>query len=109
MVSPAQRREAVQEAQTTLEVSERRACQVIRQPRSTQRYAAKERDGENPLVRKMLELVRSHPRYGYSHDRRCGGLQVVFQWRLRRNWLPQINRLLFGYWARENDDADPEP
>jgi len=65
MVSPARRREAVQEAQATPEVSERRACEVIGQPRSTQRYAAKERDGEKSLVTKMLELVRRHPRYGY--------------------------------------------
>jgi transposase InsO family protein len=65
MVSPARRREAAEEAQATLEVSERRACQVIGQPRSTQRYAAKERDGEKPLVQKMLDLVRCHPRYGY--------------------------------------------
>ena len=65
MVSPARRREAVQEAQALPEVSERRACEVIDQPRSTQRYAAKERDGEKPLVAKMLELVRRHPRYGY--------------------------------------------
>ena len=64
-MSPAHRREAVQEAQTILDVSERRACQVIHQLRSTQRYAAKERDGERPLVQRMLELVRRHPRYGY--------------------------------------------
>ena len=43
----------MQEAQATLEVSERRACQVIGQPRSTQRYAVKERDGERPLVVRM--------------------------------------------------------
>ena len=65
MVSPARCREAVQEAQATLEVSERRACQVIGQPRSTQRYAVKEHDGERPLVVRMLDLVRCHPRYGY--------------------------------------------
>jgi len=65
MVSPARRREAVHEAQAMPEVSERRACEVIGQPRSTQRYVAKEREGEKPLVAKMLELVRRHPRYGY--------------------------------------------
>ena len=52
-------------AQTTLDVSERRACQVIKQPRSTQRYAAREPDGERVLVQRMLALVRRHPRYGY--------------------------------------------
>lgn len=65
MVSPARRRDAVHEAQAMPEVSERRACEVIGQPRSTQRYAARKRDEEKPLVTKMLELVRRHPRYGY--------------------------------------------
>ena len=45
--------------------SERRACQLLRQPRSTQRYARPERDGERALVGRMLELSRQHPRYGY--------------------------------------------
>lgn len=65
MVSPARRREAVEQAQTTLDVSERRACEVMKQPRSTQRYAAKARDGDRPLGQRMLELVRRHPRFGY--------------------------------------------
>jgi transposase InsO family protein len=100
MVSPAHRREAVQEAQTTLEVSERRACQVIRQPRSTQRYVAKERDGEKPLVRKMLELVRSHPRYGYrrvwallrSEGFRVNVKRVYRLWRKEGLRVPQKQR-----------------
>jgi len=47
------------------EVSERRACSVIGQPRSTQRYAARKRDDEKPLVQRMHEHVRRRPRYGY--------------------------------------------
>ncbi len=47
------------------EVSERRVCQVLGQPRSTQRYAVRERDDEKPLVQLMLTLARRHPRYGY--------------------------------------------
>jgi len=65
MVSPARRREAVKQAQATLDVSERRACQVMKQPRSTQRYEAKPRDDEKSLVQRMRDLVRRHPRYGY--------------------------------------------
>jgi transposase InsO family protein len=65
MVGPARRREAVQDVQTALEVSERRACEVIGQPRSTQRYVATKREKDKPLVKRMQELVRSHPRYGY--------------------------------------------
>lgn len=45
--------------------SERRACQVLDQPRSCQRYVAKPREDEAALVKRMLELARKHPRYGY--------------------------------------------
>jgi len=100
MVSPARRREAVQEAQTTLEVSERRACQVIGQPRSTQRYAAKERDGERPLVSSMLDLVRRHPRYGYrrvwallrSEGFRVNVKRIYRLWRKEGLKVPQKQR-----------------
>lgn len=46
-------------------VSERRACRVIDQPRTSQRYVAKPREDEQALVKRMLELARKHPRYGY--------------------------------------------
>jgi putative transposase len=48
-----------------LDRSERRVCRVLGQPRSTQRYAAIPRDGDEVLVRRMHELVRLHPRRGY--------------------------------------------
>jgi len=48
----------------TFKVSERRACRVLGQARSTQRQKAKTREGERRLVERMLELVRRHPRYG---------------------------------------------
>jgi len=91
MVSPAGRREAVEQAQTTLEVSERRACQVIGQPRSTQRYAAQERDDERPLVSSMLDLVRRHPRYGY---RRVWAL-------LRREGFRVNVKRIYRLWRKE--------
>ena len=47
------------------ELSERRVCKVLDQPRSTQRYIVHTRDDEKPLVQRMLTLVRRHPRYGY--------------------------------------------
>jgi transposase InsO family protein len=46
-------------------VSERRACLVLEQPRSTQRYAPREDEEEQRLVARIHELVREHPRYGY--------------------------------------------
>lgn len=46
-------------------VSERRACQLIGQPRASQRYRPQETDGDKALVRRMLEIVRQRPRFGY--------------------------------------------
>jgi transposase InsO family protein len=48
-----------------LEVSERRACQALNQPRSTQRYTPQPDQEESLLVKRILELVAEHPRYGY--------------------------------------------
>ena len=65
MVSPARRREAVVQLQEGFEASERRACRVAVQPRSTQRYEPRDRDIDVALVKRMHELVRGHPRFGY--------------------------------------------
>ena len=46
-------------------VSERRACQAVDQPRSSQRYQSQPRDENDALVKMMLELVKRHPRFGY--------------------------------------------
>jgi putative transposase len=51
--------------ETLDQASERRACEVLKQPRSTQRYAAQERDDERPLMDRMLAMARRYPRYGY--------------------------------------------
>ena len=81
----------MQEAQATLEVSERRACQVIGQPRSTQRYVAQERDGEKSLVQRMLALVGRHPRYGYRRI-----------WALLRSEGFRVNvKRVYRLWRRE--------
>lgn len=52
-------------ATATLELSERRACKALSQPRSTQRYKGSKPDTDKPLVAAMHELARKHPRYGY--------------------------------------------
>ena len=46
-------------------MSQRRACEVLGQARSTQRYQPAEPDGEKALVKRMKELSAQHPRYGY--------------------------------------------
>ena len=45
-------------------VSERRACKVLDQPRSTQRRREKSLDGDLPLVRQLKELAARFPRWG---------------------------------------------
>lgn len=51
--------------QKTFEISERRACQAIDQPRSTQRYSGKRSDIDQALSSRISELSRENPRYGY--------------------------------------------
>jgi len=47
-------------------VSQRRACLVLGQPRSTQRYPAREDSAkEQKLVGRVHELAAKYPRYGY--------------------------------------------
>jgi putative transposase len=54
--------------------SERRACAVLGQHRSTQRYERRVADDESALVGRIEEIVRSHPRYGYRMV--CGRLRL---------------------------------
>jgi transposase InsO family protein len=48
-----------------LAVSERRACRVIGQPRSSQRYVVTRMDKDKILLAQILKLSEKHPRYGY--------------------------------------------
>lgn len=47
------------------DVSQRRACCVISQPRSTQRYERTIKNDEPVLVKRMIELAKQYGRYGY--------------------------------------------
>lgn len=88
MVSPLRRRDAVTYLCRRHPVSERRACQLVGQHRSTQRYEAKPPELELVLVARMNELAAKHPRYGY---RRVWALLrgegfVVNRKRIERLW-----------------------
>lgn len=48
-----------------MKVSERRACAVLGQHRSTQRKAPKGREDEERLTADIIELARQYGRYGY--------------------------------------------
>ena len=54
--------------------SERRACAVLGQHRSTQRYERRVAPDESALVGRIEEIVRRHPRYGYRMV--CGRLRL---------------------------------
>jgi hypothetical protein len=78
----------------SLEVSERRACRVLGQPRRTQRYRPQIKEQESRLVERMLGLVREHPRYGY---RRIRALLKREGWRVNckriyRLWRREVGR-----------------
>jgi transposase InsO family protein len=90
-VSPSRKREAVGELRDQFKTSERRACRVLSQPRSSQRRKAKPRGDEAALVKRMLELVRMRPRFGY---RRIAAL-------LREEGFRASSTRLLRLWRRE--------
>lgn len=90
-MSPSRKRAAACDLQAKFQVSERRACQLVDQPRSSQRYEAKPRDDEETMVRRMRELAGQRPRFGY---RRIAAL-------LRReSWRASATRIL-RLWRQE--------
>ncbi|MFA6043893.1 MAG: IS3 family transposase [Phycisphaerales bacterium] len=65
LLSPSRRRTAVEHVVDHFCVSQRRACRVLHQPRSTQRHAVAVRDDEDALTKDIVELASSYGRYGY--------------------------------------------
>jgi len=65
LTSPAKRREAVDRVVSELSVSERRACQVLSQPRSVHRREPIWRDDEDELTKRIIVLASAYGRYGY--------------------------------------------
>ena len=65
MVSPARKREVVAHHEEVLDVSERRACEEIVQPRSTQRYLGRKRGKDAAMTAELRRISAAHPRAGY--------------------------------------------
>ena len=87
-MSPARRRAAVAYLMRRHHVSERRACAVVGQHRSSNRYVPVAPDFESRLVKDMVRLAEEHPRWGY---RRVHALLVAAGWpvnvkRVERLW-----------------------
>jgi putative transposase len=64
MVSPEAKRTAIAQMRQVHGASERRACGLIDQPRSTQRYTAKPKPDDG-LQKRIAELAAARPRFGY--------------------------------------------
>ncbi len=88
-MSPMRRRQVVNQVCDRLGVSERRACQVLGQARSTQRHQPKERDDERRLVKRIIELACRFGRYGY---RRITALLRREGWRVNHKRVQRIWR-----------------
>lgn len=65
-MSPSRRREAVAHLQRRYRVSERRACSVVSQHRSTDRHQPDPGVLERRLVARLHELAAEHPQEGYK-------------------------------------------
>lgn len=76
---------------TTLHVSQRRACRVLGQQRSTQGYHHRISGGEEVLTRRIIELATRYGRYGY---RRITGLLNNEGWKVNHKRVERI-------WRRE--------
>jgi putative transposase len=89
-VTAAQRRQVVRHLEEKYGVSQRRACRVLGQPRSTQRQKPRAlEEEERRLVARLLELVRRHPRYGY---RRIWALLRREGWQVNRKRVYRLWR-----------------
>ena len=70
-------------------MSERRACRVLDQRRSTQRYKPRLPDNEPVLVKRIIELAMKYGRYGY---RRITALLRQEGWRVNHKRVERIWR-----------------
>lgn len=89
MTGPAKRREAVEQVRKVFGVSERRACRVIRQARSTQRRKPEDRNDEEPLRKEVVMLASKFGCYGY---RRVTGLLHNAGWQVNHKRVERIWR-----------------
>ena len=74
-----------------LKVSERRACRVLGQYRSTQRHVAAVKSDEDALTKAIVGLATQYGRYGYK---RVTGLLREAGWRVNKKRVERI-------WRRE--------
>ena len=95
MVSPSRRRDAAVYLCRRFNVSERRACKVVGQHRSTQRYQPQADDFEARLVREMNKIAGEYPRFGYRmvHSMLVDAGWAVNKKRIERLWRLEGHRV----------------
>ena len=79
-MSAARRRACVEHVTATLGVSERLACEVLGQHRSTQRKAPSMPDDEAALRDEIIALAKLYGRYGYRRIASTGARQDDGGW-----------------------------
>jgi putative transposase len=88
-VTPERRRRAVVALTERFGVSERRACKVVGQPRTTQRRRRRApSDEEAKLCRRLRTIAKTHPRWGWKTAHRlliCEGWTINKK-RTQRLW-----------------------
>jgi len=88
-VSPSRRREAVCMLQARFALSERRACRITGQHRSTQRRIPRRGRGDDALRAQLRAFSRGHPRWGY---RRAWAVLRHEGWSVNRKRVQRIWR-----------------
>jgi putative transposase len=88
-VSPARRRQAVAMLRDRLGVSERWACRVVGQHRSTERYEPKRAEDDAALRARLREISTERPRWGY---RRAHAVLVEEGWVVNRKRVQRVWR-----------------
>ena len=76
---------------TKFTVSQRRACRVLSQSRSTQRYTAVINDFDQEVRSRVIELAKQYGRYGYRRITRLLNDEgyLVNQKRVQRIWIQE--------------------
>lgn len=75
--------------QDRLGLAERRACRIAGQHRSTQRHEGPQADRKDALRRRLREISREHPRWGY---RRAWALLRAEGWEVNRKRIQRLWR-----------------
>jgi putative transposase len=81
-------------------MSERRACRVLNQPRSSQRRPSAPRNDESAVIKRMRELARERPRFGYrriaallrQEGFRASATRILRLWRKEGLKVPRKKR-----------------